>query len=208
MAAPKFPNFDSPDGRPSRRGFLQGIVTAPVAMAVRKIPLTLQTVALDRQMEEFEDPPILCRSREGRSFSRRRYHVAEEFFPDDTAPTMAGWNDYLYQAGITAQLALSSYLLDVGFDDQWCARRIGLHVDRSLAYARGAGFAHASPTLTRLASVLSPYCKWNKVRMPAQPPPDDGSFTVPAVNELLRELLDRVRDTTGHPRRSVRNRQR
>ena len=54
--------------------------------------------------------------------------------------------------------------------------------------------------MARLAAVLTPYWRWNQVRLFGEPEPDDGGLTAPQVHALLRALLDRVRDVTGHPR--------
>jgi hypothetical protein len=131
--------------------------------------------------------------------SRCRYHVAEGFSPDRQQPNVS-WHDYLYKAGITAQLALSSHLLDVGFPDNWNARHIGLRVAKSLAYANATGFGHDCADMVRLAAVLTPYWQWNRVRLFGEPDPDDAGFTVAQIAPLLRALLDRVHEVTGHPR--------
>lgn len=151
-------------------------------------------------MKTMMTPPVtLVRTKAGRAMSRGRYHVAERFFPDRQQANF-GWHDYLYKAGITAQLALSSHLLDVGFPDGWNARHIGLRVAKSLTYANATGFGHHCPDMARLAAVLSPYWQWNRVRLFGEPEPDDGGFTVAQIEPLLRALLDRVHCVTGHPR--------
>src|SRR3546814_515817 len=94
----------------------------------------------------------------------------------------------------------SSDLLDVGFPDEWNARYVGLRVAKSLAYANATGFGHDCSDMARLAAVLTPYCRWNQVRLFGEPEPDDGGLTAPEVRELLRALLDRVHDVTGHSR--------
>ena len=99
-----------------------------------------------------DDPAAIVRTKEGRALSRRRYHVAEGFFP--TEHERADWRGYLYRAGITAQLALSSNLLDMGFADDWCARHIGLRVAKSLAYANATGLGHDCPDMARLAGFI------------------------------------------------------
>lgn len=146
-----------------------------------------------------DEPVILVRTAQGRALSRARYHRAEEFFPTDRVHSNADHRALLYYAGITAQLGLSSFLLDVGFPDKWCAREIGLHVAKSLAYANASGLDHASQDMARLAIVLSPYNQWNEPHVFA-PEPDDGGFRAGEVCQLLRSLLDRVHYTTGHPR--------
>src|SRR3546814_3923143 len=74
---------------------------------------------------------MLVRSREGWVLSEARYRNGESFalaieelrFPDTC--------DLLYQTGIVAQMALSSHLLDVGFDDQGCADRKSTRLNSS-----------------------------------------------------------------------------
>src|SRR3546814_4279423 len=53
--------------------------------------------------------------------SRCRYRNAESFFLAIEEQLFSDTSDLLYQTGIVAQLALTSHLLDVGFDDRWCA---------------------------------------------------------------------------------------
>jgi hypothetical protein len=142
--------------------------------------------------------PDVSRTREGRLLSRCRYRNADSFFLAIEERLFSDTSDLLYQTGIVAQLALTSHLLDVGFDDRWCARHIGLHIDKALAYANATGLNYHSPALRRLAPVLSPYNVWRN-------PDLDGSRpllpkSLPDIPALLRELLDHVRGVTGHPR--------
>ena len=151
--------------------------------------------ALEERRPAFPD---LVRSREGRVLSEARYRNGESFalaieelrFPDT--------GDLLYQTGIVAQMALSSHLLDVGFDDRWCARNIGLHISTALAYANATGLNYQSPELERLAKVLSPYNVWRNPDIHGSRPPVPASL--PDIPLLLRELLDHVRGITGHSR--------
>ncbi|MEV5034538.1 hypothetical protein MRBLMC3_003815 [Sphingobium sp. LMC3-1-1.1] len=147
-----------------------------------------------------DEPAALVRTKEGRNLSRVRYHNAERFF----GPLDQGFHDcggeMLYRSGIVAQLALSAHLLDVGFSDNWNARHVRLDVAKGLAYANATGFAHHCGGMARLAAVLSPYWKWGHAHQFDQPRPDDGAFTVGEVRPILRALLDRVHDVTGHPR--------
>jgi hypothetical protein len=62
-------------------------------------------------------PVQLQRTREGRNLSRERYRRAEEFMLSLSPEAPGDWPDLLYSAGIVAQLALSSHLLDIGFPD-------------------------------------------------------------------------------------------
>lgn len=146
--------------------------------------------------------PELTRSRQGRELSEARYRNGASFllaiedlrFPDPA--------DLLYQTGIVAQMALSSHLLDVGFDDRWCAQNIGLHIGRALSYANATGLNYQSPELDQLAPVLSPYNKWRNPDLHGSRPPLPASL--PNIPLLLRDLLDHVRAVTGHirPKRS------
>ncbi|WP_174688483.1 hypothetical protein [Sphingopyxis witflariensis] len=54
--------------------------------------------------------------------------------------------------------------------------------------------------MARLAVVLSPYWKWGHAHQSDQSRPDDGAFAIGEVRPILRALLDRVHDVTGHPR--------
>jgi hypothetical protein len=144
------------------------------------------------------EPVQLLRTREGRSLSRERYRRAEEFMVPLALGTPGDWPDFLYHAGIVAQLALSSHLLDVGFPDAWCARHVGLHVARSLAFANASGFGYACAETARLAQVLTPYWKWNRRSLADNPHPNDGGFTPHQVQALLRALVDHVCHVTGH----------
>lgn len=117
MAARDYPSVDSNDSRTSRRGLLRALATAPITAAAMS-PKSPWSDALTSLHEDYGDEPvIMTRTKDGRALSRRRYHIAEGFFPDQQQATGFGWHDYLYKAGITAQLALSSHLLDVGFPD-------------------------------------------------------------------------------------------
>lgn len=142
--------------------------------------------------------PVLERSRARRALSDTRYRNAESFFLAIEERLFSGASDLLYQAGIVAQLALTSHLLDVGFDDRWCARHIGLHIDKALAYANATGLNYHSAALQRLAPVLSPYNVWRNPDLDGSRPPVPKSL--PDIPALLRELLDHVRGVTGHPR--------
>lgn len=143
-------------------------------------------------------PVIISRTREGRILSRSRYRNAESFFLAIEEQQFNDPGDLLYYTGIVAQMALSSHLLDVGFDDRWCARNIGLHISKALAYANATGLNYHSPELKRLATVLSPYNVWRNPDFDGSRPPVPASL--PNIPPVLRDLLDHVRGVTGHPR--------
>jgi hypothetical protein len=143
-------------------------------------------------------PVQLVRTREGRRLSRARFQRAEEFMLPLAPGAPGDWPDFLYGAGIVAQLALSSHLLDVGFPDAWCARHIGLYVARSLSYANASGLGLECIETAHLSQVLTPYSKWNRCSLAEGPRPDDGGFTYAEVRALLRALIDHVGYVTGH----------
>lgn len=182
----------------SRNLPLDALATAPLAALLTPTARTSSS-ALTTLWKTYRAQPVdLLRTRAGRSLSRERYRRAEAFMLTIAPGTSGDWPDYLYQAGIVAQLALSSHLLDVGFPDNWCASHIGLKVDRSLAYANATGLGYECEKTDRLAQVLTPYWKWNRRALVDTPCPDDDGFTPDQVSILLRALLDHVKHVTGH----------
>jgi hypothetical protein len=185
----------------SRRALLRALTTIPVATltAPDDLPWSKALAALH---DHYDDPPAtLIRTKAGRSLSRFRYHNAESFcLGVDQGLYRHDVGEMLYQSGIVAQLALSSHLLDVGFPDGWNARHVRLDVAKSLAYANATSFGHDCPDMARLAAMLSPYWKWGHAHRFDKPRPDNGGFTLDEVRPLLRALLDRVHDVTGHRR--------
>jgi len=185
----------------SRRTVLRTLTAAPLVANTGQ-PWDEALAALHKHYDD--DPVRLIRTKPGRELSKERYFRAEGFFPVFEGHAISDRDHFLYFAGITAQLALSSHLVDVGFPDRWCARYIGLRVAKSLAYANATGFDHDCQGMKRLAAVLTPYCKWNTPRLFGEPEPDDGGFDLAEVQSLLRALLDHVRDVTGHSRPGTR----
>lgn len=185
----------------SRRALLGALTTAPIAIRpVKAVVSPWQSALVDLHEVYDHEQTSPQRTKTGRSLSRFRYHNAERFYLKVGAQYARTGEPLMYASGIVVQLALSAYLLDIGFDDQWCARQIGLHVAQSLAYANATGLGHHCPDMARLAMVLSPYWQWNRVRLFGEPEPDDGGFTVEQISPLLHALLDRVHAVTGHPR--------
>jgi hypothetical protein len=145
-------------------------------------------------------PIRLLRTREGRELSLERYLRAGEFMGSLTSGAADDSSYYLYSAGIVAQLAMSSHLLDVGFPDMWCAKYIGLHVNRSLAYANATGLGYEDTATQRLMEVLSPYWKWNSLSRAQGIRPDDGGFAPEEVRAIITALVGHVAEVTGHGR--------
>lgn len=187
----------------SRRALLGALTAAPVAIRPVKAIVSPWESALSDLHDIYDhEPTCLQRTKAGRSLSRFRYHNAESFFLKTGERHARAGRPLLYTTGITVQLALSAHLLDIGFDDRWCARNIGLHVDRSLAYANATGLGHDCPEMARLALILSPYWKWNEPRGWGEPEPATDGYTQTEIKPLVRMLLDRVHQITGHPRPS------
>jgi len=190
----------------SRRTLLGFLGSAPAAATM--MPVSPWAPALDTLFQQWGDEPaILRRSKEARRLSRFRYHNAEGFFVGLNEGLVRDRFDLLYQTGIVMQLAISSHLLDIGFDDHWCARQIGLKVAKALAYANATGLDYDDADTNLLAAILTPYCRWRNPIM-RERGYDEGPFTADEIRNLTRALLDRIRHVTGHPRprgRSERN---
>jgi hypothetical protein len=180
---------------PTRRSLLGALMAAP-AVPWSALATSAAVAALPKQTEV--ELPSLRRTGEGRRLSRFRYHNAESFFGRVEEGARHDGSDQLYQIGIVLQLGLSSHLLDVGFDDTWCARHLGLRVNKSLAYANATGLDHDSPDLERFAAILSPYGKWRNADLGH--PVCDCPVSDQEVRHLTRALLERVHQVTGHPR--------
>jgi hypothetical protein len=189
----------------SRRALLGALTATPLLLPAVAGASRWDAAIASLPYAATHEPLSLRRSKEGRSLSRARYHRAESFFVGVETATPHHRHDQLYQFGIVLQLGLSSHLLDVGFDDAWCARNLGLHIAKSLAYANATGLGHNIPELERLAAILSPYGKWRNADFRSAPP--DCSLSDHVIRQLTRALLERVHQITGHPRpRGWRNR--
>lgn len=182
----------------SRRGLLGAFAAAPVVTAT----LPWRDALASLHKDHSDEPATLERTKAGRSLSRFRYHSAERSFMVVEAGFFSDprfVRDTLHQAGAVAKLSLCGYLLDVGFPDAWLAVHIRQDITKALAYANATGFAHDCPEMARLAIVLTPYWKWGYHPMHDNPPLSDGGFKPDQIQSLLRALLDRVHDATGHP---------
>jgi hypothetical protein len=193
-----FPN-DSLGAVTSRRNVLRTVSIASVASAGMASTWTHPLPSLIEPLEC--QLTSLTRTKTGRAFSRDRYDSAEFAF----APIEAGFfardiRTTLHQAGAVAKLALSAHLLDVGFSDEWNATNFRQDIAKALAYANATGLGHDCPGMTRLAVILSPYWKWGYPHLIGDPSIDDGGFEPERIRLLVRALLDRVADGTGHPR--------
>ncbi|WP_066762187.1 hypothetical protein [Sphingobium sp. CCH11-B1] len=192
------PSSDSKGGT-SRRALLRGLTATPIAASVIASPWAKALTLLHQRYED--EPATLVRTKAGRSLSRDRYKSAEisfcpieaGFFADSTRVT-------LHTAGAVAKLALCAHLLDIGFADDWNAAHIRQDIAKALAYANATGFGHDCPDMARLAVILTPYWKWGYPHLIGDPPMDDGGFTPDRVRTLMRALLNRIADVTGHQR--------
>ncbi|TCM18694.1 hypothetical protein EDF56_104226 [Novosphingobium sp. PhB165] len=172
---------------------------AAVAAALNSLPDENSALAALWKIYGAE-PVRLLRTQQGRSLSRARARRAEEFMGSLSPDVPFDWHYFLYTSGIVAQLALSAHLLDVGFPDSWCARHVGLQVDRSLAYANVTGFGYDCAETARLMQVLSPYWKWNRTHLVDDKALDDGGFTPDQIRVIVCALVDHVCHVTGHAR--------
>lgn len=177
----------------SRRSSLRGLALAPISTAV---------FAVADGEKRHELSALLSRSAEGRALSRVRYRNAESFHASIRDGRVCRDRVSYYQTGIIAQLALSAHLLDVGFDDMWCARHIGLDLAKALECANATGLGFVSPDFERMAAFLSPYGQWRNPNLGAAIQPS-CPFTIEHMAGLTRDLLNHVQGVTGHraPRR-------
>ena len=103
----------------------------------------------------------------------------------------------LYRAGVIAQLGLSAHLLDVGFDDQWCAKYIRQDIAKALAYANASGLGWERAKMLRLAETLA-LLEMEPHRDLAPWTPQRWRLRTGGGDILLFALLDQVRAVTGH----------
>ncbi len=188
----------------SRRALLRAMATGPTA-AVTLVALSPRHQALVSLHRHYDDEPAkLARTREGRSISRFRYHNAERSCQLLETPLFAEprfTSEALHRAGFVLQQALCAYLLDIGLTDAWNARHIKQDIAKALAYANAAGLGHGCPDMARLATVLSPYWKWGYHYDDwEEDRPDTGGFIPSSITPLVRTLVERIHDVTGHPR--------
>src|SRR5258706_12709430 len=101
-----FPLDSSVVPRTSRRTLLRALTSMPIAASLVASPWGEALAALHREHDD--KPALLCRSREGRSLSRCRYHRAESFFETLEAGILTSNDEVLYYSGIVAQLVLSA----------------------------------------------------------------------------------------------------
>lgn len=179
----------------SRRAVLTGLTVTPIATLPGSGVALPRDSALATLLNQSQPVP-LRRTKIGRADSLLRYHNAESFFGGIEKGIVRDPCHSLYQVGIVIQLGLSSHLLDVGFNDQWCARHVGLNISLSLAFANASGFGFELAEFDLLAATLSPYSQW---RSPLGVSAEDP-FTLRKIRMLTRGLLDHVHHVTGHPR--------
>ncbi|WP_426386936.1 hypothetical protein [Sphingobium sp. R-21] len=186
----------------SRRALLRGLTIAPVAASVVASPWGGALAELHQRYED--QPATLARTKGGRTISRFRYHNAERWMLALGSNFLAEprrAKEALHQAGFVTQQALCAYLLDVGFADAWNASYIKQDIAKALAYANACGFGHDCPDMAQLALVLSPYWKWGYHYDDwEEDRPHTRGFIPATIKPLVRALVDRVHDVTGHPR--------
>lgn len=183
----------------SRRALLCGLTGVPVAVSVIASPWTKALASLHQHYED--EPAKLIRTKAGRELGGVRYESAEIAFASIEAGFFArDVRVTLHQAGAVAKLALCAHLLDIGVPDEWAATHIRQDIEKALAYANATGLGHDCPDMVRLAVILSPYWKWGYPHLIGDPPMEDGGFKPDRVRSLVRGLLGRVADVTGHSR--------
>lgn len=180
----------------SQRALLEAFV--PNSAALGASAITHESLSMEFEAWA-DEPAILRRTKESKSESAFRYANAEQFFRCIEAGVITERSELLYRIGIVQQLAISSWLFAVGFDDEWCRHHIGLRIAKSLGYANASGFDYYDPRANLLAALLTPYGKW---RSPTSCKSHDGGpFNAAEMIAMTRQLLDHVQRMTGHASR-------
>src|SRR3546814_12449498 len=76
---------------------------------------------------------------------------------------------FLYSAGIVTQLGLTAYLFGKGLTDDWCRERIGLDVEKALAFANHLGLGCNCTRIAVLVHLLGNYGQWRQPSVPDLP---------------------------------------
>ena len=190
---------DSISSATSRRSLLQVLAFAAIAVPTAASPRETTLEPVFRLYED--DRTSLIRTKAGRALSRHRYKSAEiAFAPLEAGAFGSNTHVTLHQSGAVLTLATSAYLLDVGFPDEWNASFLKQDIAKAHSYANATGLGHDCPNMAALAVILSPYWKWGYPHLIGDPPMDAGGFTPDRVRPLVRAMLDRVADVTGHRR--------
>lgn len=130
-----------------------------------------------------------------RALSVALYRNARSFFAslgEGPMPTLAGINDAAY----AVEFALKSYLLHVGFADDWNRINIGLDLEKALSYANDAGLGHAPSDLRRLVGPLGRYHGGG--RRLALAKQVEAAVSQREMGATVRHLLDHVGEVTGY----------
>src|SRR3546814_16512188 len=97
---------------------------------------------------------------------------------------------FLYSAGIVTQLGLTAYLFGKGLTDDWCRERIGLDVEKALAFANHLGLGCNCPRIAVLVQLLGNYGQWRKPSVADLP--DVSSLRPREVSADVATLFDQV----------------
>ena len=152
---------------------------------------------LKRELPDDWEPLTVQRTAWKRALGEVRFRNAiaslEAIDPDADNVT----STLYYGAGVAAQMGLTAYLLDRGFDDHWCARNVGLRITTALDWANATGLNHANPSICRLATVLTPYWKWGRFWNSDFIRSADCGFKPGEIHTIIDNLLDRIGTATG-----------
>lgn len=91
-----------------------------------------------------------------------RYARAKEFLTSLEHSVDGDISDFLYRAGVVAQLVITAFLFDRGISDEWCQENIGLNISKALASANYLGLGFDSCRTSSLFGLLSPYGQWRR----------------------------------------------
>lgn len=116
-------------------------------------------------------PPNWQFSSQDRELALDRYARAQEFM-DGLDYGAFDYVDFLYRAGIVAQLGLTAFLFSKGLDDDWCRRQMGMDVAKGLRFANHLGLNCDCPRIAALTQTLGNYGRWRRPVTVEIPMPD------------------------------------
>lgn len=145
-------------------------------------------------------PLSILRTNYKRELGRVRFENATAWF-SRCDPDLERVNaSNLYDAGVTAHLALTAYLLDFGFDDDWCAENLAYRITEALDWANAAGLDFGSTSMAHVAVVLTPYWKWGPLHRDQRTDLRPSGIHGRLLHGTLDNLLHRIGTRTGYPR--------
>src|SRR3546814_3737572 len=123
-----------------RREFLGSSLGATAVVPNLLLPAFLSPESISRNIPD--------------DYAAARFRNAREFMGGLEAHALQDHESFLYSAGIVTQLGLTAYLFGKGLTDDWCRDRIGLDVEKALAFANHLGLGRSEEHTSELLSLM------------------------------------------------------